>query len=66
MKINGVVIEDEAAGKFFVFIEQFPGICAQADSFEEADTKVNTYYQAFIDRIKTQQVSMDKSHVTTI
>lgn len=52
MKISGVIIRDEQKGKYFAFVEQFPGICAQGNTAKEATTKMNAYFQRFIDEVK--------------
>ena len=61
MKIEGVMIRDKEKGFFFAFVRQFPGVCAQGRTFEEADRKVNTYYQAFIERIKNEKIEMEET-----
>jgi predicted RNase H-like HicB family nuclease len=66
MKIDGVIIKDKETGQFFGFVRQFPGICAQADTVEETDRKVNVYYKAFIDRIKNEQVDMRDEEIATM
>ena len=54
MKIDSVIIKDVATGKFFAFIRQFPCICAQANSIQEVDVKINSYFKSFIDKIKNE------------
>jgi len=56
MKIKGIIINDEKEGKYFAFVDQFPGVCAQADTFDEVKVKVNKNFSAFLDR-------MGKGHV---
>lgn len=56
MKINGVVIRDTKKDKFFAFVEQFPGICAQGNTAKEATDKMNAYFQMFIERVKGKEV----------
>lgn len=48
MKIDNIIIEDKKTGFYFIFIRQFPGICAQAKTIKEASKKINTYWQKFI------------------
>lgn len=66
MKIDGVMIEDKINGVFFAFIRQFPGICAQGNSPEEAHQKVNKYFKTYIDRIKDQQVDIDDTKIISM
>lgn len=66
MKIHGVMIKDEATGKFFAFVRQFPAVCAQGNSVEEAHAKVNAYWKAFTERMKNQDVQMDDTQITTM
>lgn len=66
MKIKGVIIKDAESGKLTAFIRQFPGICAQGDSVQEVDTKLNAYFKAFIERIKNEEVDIDESQIASM
>jgi len=48
MKIPIIIITDQDSGKHTAFFKHFPGICAQADSIEEAKAKLDTYYRAYL------------------
>ena len=65
MKIFGVVVKDTESGKFFGFIKQFPGICAQGDTFEQVHVKVNAYFRKFIENMD-KDVEMDESQIESI
>ena len=66
MKFKGVTTFDEKSKKFFVFIQKFPGICAQGNSFEEAHDKVNKYFKAYVERMRSAEVTMDEREVQSI
>jgi predicted RNase H-like HicB family nuclease len=61
MKIEGVVINDAKAKKYFAFIRQFPGVCAQGDTIEETEAKVNKYFRSFIDRMENEEIKFNLS-----
>jgi hypothetical protein len=56
MKIEGVIINDVKAQKYFAFIKQFPGICAQSDTVEGVQKKIDTYFSSFMDRMTKEKV----------
>jgi predicted RNase H-like HicB family nuclease len=60
MKIEGIIIKDADKGKWFSFIRQFPGICAQGDTIEEAKTKMNTYFQAYLERMSRSEIDVEE------
>lgn len=55
MKINSVIIKDQKAKIFFGFIRQFPGICAQSDTFEGVREKINKYFKKYVERMKNEK-----------
>lgn len=61
MKIEAVVINDEKAKKYFAFIRQFPGVCAQADSIAEIKIKMEKHFQAFKQRISNQEIQFNEA-----
>jgi len=63
MKIQPVIVKDVKSKVYFVFIKQFPGICTQANTIEEAEIKINKYWQEYIRRWKKEQIGMDESHI---
>lgn len=58
MNISGIMINDEKKGVFFAYIKQFPGICAQAETAEEANRKVNHYFKKYIEKMSQTDVEM--------
>ena len=50
MKINGVVIRDESKNVYFSYIKQFPGICAQADSFDAVTKKIERHFKVYMEQ----------------
>lgn len=59
MKLNGVIIQDKLSGKYFGFVQQYPGICAQADNIATVQSKLDRYMKAFVRYINiefTQEV----------
>lgn len=66
MKIDGVMIEDKDKGTFFAFIRQFPGICAQGKTVEEAHEKVNAYFKKFIEKMKDQEVDLADTQIVSM
>jgi predicted RNase H-like HicB family nuclease len=66
MKINGIIIKDAKENVFFAYVKQFPGICAQAGSIEEAQKKINEYFKAFIEKMSHENVEMDTNNIETV
>ncbi|MBS1505500.1 MAG: type II toxin-antitoxin system HicB family antitoxin [Bacteroidetes bacterium] len=66
MKIDGVIIKDATTGKFFGFVRQFPGVCAQANTVNEVSEKINAYFQIFVNKLKNEEISMDENQVTSM
>ena len=63
---DAIMIKDKKSGKFFAFVSQFPGICAQGDSFEEASSKVNTYYKTFIEKMRGKDIVTNEDQVLSM
>ncbi|HEX8037528.1 MAG TPA: type II toxin-antitoxin system HicB family antitoxin [Chryseosolibacter sp.] len=66
MKIDSVVIKDKKTGTFFMYVRQFPGICAQGENIQEAQNKVNSYFKAYVERIKDEEVQTDDAAIVTM
>lgn len=66
MRIEPVIIEDQDKSVFFVFIRQFPAVCAQGQTMEEAAQKVNTYWKKFVDTMKDQEVDLAGKEVISM
>lgn len=56
MNIEGVIIKDVNANKYFAFIRQFPGVCAQADTKKEVSFKIEKSFKAFIEKMKKDEI----------
>ena len=61
MKIDIVQIKDTSSNKYFVFMKQFTGVCAQGDSKEEANSKVKSYFKAYIEKVQKNEVEYSES-----
>lgn len=58
MKIQGVIIKDSEKGNYFSFIQEFPGVCAQGATIEEAKSKMNTYFQAYLHKVSQMGIEV--------
>lgn len=63
MKIEGVMIRDTKANKFFAFVRQFPGVCAQGDSPQEVDSKIEKNFKAFIKKMQSEKIEFTESEI---
>lgn len=61
MKIDAVIINDTKAKKYFAFIRQFPGVCAQADSIAEIKIKMEKHFHAFVNRINKEEIQFNEA-----
>lgn len=61
--INGVIVEDKAKNVFFAYVNKFPEVCAQADTAESAISKVNIYFQAYMEKIKNTDIQIGETKV---
>ena len=51
MRVDIIQIKDIDSDKYFVFIKQFPSVCSQGDTKEDATNKVKSYFKAFINKL---------------
>ena len=63
MDIQGIIINDRHKSKYFAFVKQFPGICAQADTADEAINKMNVYFKSFIEDMRNKNIQMDDEEI---
>ena len=65
MKIEGVIINDKSGNKYFAFVKQFPGVCAQANSIADVQIKLDAHFASFIDRMTKERVEFSNDEITT-
>ncbi len=63
---HGIMIKDKKTGKYFGFVRQFPGICAQGDTPQEMHVKVHKFFKSFIDGMKDRDIAMDDNAMSVI
>lgn len=60
--IHGTIIHDTKAQKYFGFIKEFPGVCAQGNTKEETINKINRNWSKFIDKMTKYKTYYKKYH----
>ncbi len=58
-----IMIRNSKTGKFFGFITQFPGICAEGESKAEVRERIERYWREFVAKIESDQ-SMEELEST--
>lgn len=61
MKINSIMVHDVKAKKYFAFVKQFPGVCAQGNSKAETVKKINKNWFAFIKKMSEEKIEFEQA-----
>ncbi len=63
MKIKGIIINDVEAKKYFAFVNQFPGVCAQGDSMKEVKVNIMRNFRYFIERMRNEDMEYTEEQI---
>jgi predicted RNase H-like HicB family nuclease len=58
MKVPGIIIEDKKSGFFFGFIVDTPKVCAQGNTQQEVEAKMDKYWKSYTERVSHSKVEM--------
>ena len=54
MKIKKICIYDQTCQKYFMFIKDFPAVCAQGDTKEEANNKIIDHFNKYFEYMRNK------------
>jgi predicted RNase H-like HicB family nuclease len=63
MEISAVMINDAKSNKYFGFIRQFPGICAQGETQQEVNEKINKFFKAYVERMQQAEIKFTENDI---
>ena len=61
MKINGAIIKNSKTGNYVAFVQEYPGILAQAKTEEQVKEKLARTFAMFLENVRRQQIQYSET-----